>query len=547
MRVWVDKGNDWSAVDRLILWALANEPRTSVDLAETTHVPPRLINSIILRLMHAGWVELAAGSIGVGFRATNMGQEALEYADVLPIVPQRTSRRLTFTIEPFSLQAYSVGELRFYRPSEIKTISRDHDVREVVIKEDWSQLTSGQLREAAEAILADVAGDEELEQIDFNASSFPPGFALFTVVGKDILGLPKDPPVEMVRAVQRAAAMQRARGAAIEVRTGRASAVPSLTSSAVSVPPIDRNDVLLTGAEHQALLEEALGRARFRVVMHSTFLSSPAFEKLKGAFQAAAKQGAEIDIFWGAARTPEVTKRNLGEAININQIIQKDLILRDRARVHMECTRSHAKILIADTGSQARHLAVVGSCNWLSTGFSRVEASVVLRHAHAVANCAQDFADLILRTIPVSEVAGDLNRLARNLKKLPTPNGASRIAMIKGEMHGEIVRYAREKAATRIVIGGDRLGLGAEPRTLVPLAAASNSRHVEGTIYFSRETRPLRRADVATLKQEMAESNVRLVEVDEGELHGKFLLWDDDDIVISSLNWSSADTRRDSP
>lgn len=546
MRVWVDKGNDWSAFDRLILWALAKEPRTSVDLSETSHVPPRLINSTVLRLMHAGWVELAAGSAGVGFRATDLGQEALEYGDMLPIVPRRTSRRLTFTVEPFSLRAYGPGELRFYRPSEIKTIARDHDVRQVVIEEDWSQLTSGQLHEAAEAILADVAGDEELAQIDFNASSFPSGFALFTVMGKDILGLPKDPPLEMVRAIERAATSQRVRGAAIEVRPSRTT-TPSLASSAVSVPPIDRNDILVAGTEHQTFLDEALRRARLRVIIHSTFLSSSAFEKLKGGFQTAAKQGAEIDIFWGAARTPEVTKRNLDEAININQIIQKDLIMRDRARVHMECTRSHAKLLIADTGSQARHLAVIGSCNWISTGFSRVEASVVIRHAHAVANCAQDFADLILRAIPVSEAAGDLNRLARTLKKLPAPSGESRITMIKGEMHGEAVRHAREKAIKRIIIGGDRLGLGAEPRTLVPLAAASHSRNVEGVIYYSRTSKPLRKADVAILKHGMTGANVRLVEVDEGELHGKFLLWDDNDIIISSLNWSSADTRRDSP
>jgi hypothetical protein len=547
MRVWVDKGNDWSAVDRLILWALTTEPRTSADLSEIAHIPPRLINSIILRLMHAGWVELAAGSSRVGFRATDLGREAIEYSDVLPIVPRRTSRRLTFTVEPFSLRAYSVGELRFYKPSEIKTIARDHDVREVVFKEDWSQLSGGQLQQAAEAILADVAGDEELAQIDFNASSFPSGFALFTVMGKTILGMPKNPPGEMIRAVQRAAASERPRGAAIEIRTSRAFTAPSLASNAVSVPRIDRNDILITGAEHQALLEEALDRARLRVVIHSTFLSSSAFERLKGRFQIAAKHGAQIDIFWGAARTPEVMKRNFDEAININQIIQKDLILRGRARVHMECTRSHAKLLIADTGSQARHLAVVGSCNWLSTGFSRVEASAVIRHAHAVANCAQDFADMILRTIPVSEVAGDLNKLARSLKKLPTPSGTSRIAMIRGDMHGQAIRFARENATKRIVVGGDRLGLGAEPRTLVPLAAASGRRNVEGIIYFSKAVSPLRKADVATLKREAAEANVRFIEVDEGELHGKFLLWDDDDIVISSLNWSSADTRRDSP
>lgn len=38
-----------------------------------------------------------------------------------------------------------------------------------------------------------------------------------------------------------------------------------------------------------------------------------------------------------------------------------------------------------------------------------------------------------------------------------------------------------------------------------------------------------------------------LSEVDEAVLHGKFLLWDDDDAVITSLNWSSAGTRADNP
>jgi cardiolipin synthase A/B len=40
---------------------------------------------------------------------------------------------------------------------------------------------------------------------------------------------------------------------------------------------------------------------------------------------------------------------------------------------------------------------------------------------------------------------------------------------------------------------------------------------------------------------------VRLVQIHDRELHGKFFLWDDDDLVITSLNWSSADTRSDAP
>lgn len=30
-------------------------------------------------------------------------------------------------------------------------------------------------------------------------------------------------------------------------------------------------------------------------------------------------------------------------------------------------------------------------------------------------------------------------------------------------------------------------------------------------------------------------------------MHGKFLIWDNDNVVITSLNWSSAGTRRDNP
>jgi cardiolipin synthase len=38
-----------------------------------------------------------------------------------------------------------------------------------------------------------------------------------------------------------------------------------------------------------------------------------------------------------------------------------------------------------------------------------------------------------------------------------------------------------------------------------------------------------------------------MMRVPEGELHGKFLLWDNDDVVVSSLNWSSADTSPNFP
>ena len=40
---------------------------------------------------------------------------------------------------------------------------------------------------------------------------------------------------------------------------------------------------------------------------------------------------------------------------------------------------------------------------------------------------------------------------------------------------------------------------------------------------------------------------MRFIEVPDGDLHGKFLLWDADDVIVTSLNWSSADARGDAP
>jgi cardiolipin synthase A/B len=70
---------------------------------------------------------------------------------------------------------------------------------------------------------------------------------------------------------------------------------------------------------------------------------------------------------------------------------------------------------------------------------------------------------------------------------------------------------------------------------------------VEGRVLFSRCVTPVSDEDLQDLSFIAAEHGVSLTEVDEGVLHGKFLIWDDDNVMITSLNWSSAGTRRDNP
>ena len=544
LRVWVDKGRHWSGVDRLILWALAVEPCTSSELAKVARIPARLITEIILRMMRFGWVELAAAPKGASFRATEAGRDVVETFETLPPVTRRMPRRITFAMEPFAWRAYGLRDLKPYRPTEIETIEREHDVRRIVIDGGWGRLSSLDLYTAADQVLAD---DEELSSVDYAASDTVDQFALFTVLGNSIKGLPPDPAEQLVAAIRRAATDDRP-GAAMTIPSLRRSTNQQTGADVIPAAPIRLDDIVLSGTDHRDRLIEILRQARSRFIMHSTFLRENAFAELQDEFRRAAKRGVLIDIFWGANRDERDRAANLEAAIAINHRIGADQDLRGRARVHLYTTRSHAKLLIADATGRAEgeFVAVVGSCNWLYSGFNRVEASVILRHPHAVARVAQEFAELVFDIATSSVVAADLTTLARTLRTHAASGGEATLQIVRGDEHAELMRLARETASKSIMAGGDRLGVAAEARTIIPMMAAAK-RSVEGIICYSKSSGPVSRQDATELEALARSAGVRLVQIQDRELHGKFLLWDNDHLVITSLNWSSADTRSDAP
>lgn len=92
----------------------------------------------------------------------------------------------------------------------------------------------------------------------------------------------------------------------------------------------------------------------------------------------------------------------------------------------------------------------------------------------------------------------------------------------------------------------DRFSHAGEAQTLIPMMAAATA-GVRARLLFSHSVSPVSNEDLAGLRQTALERAVELTEVPEGVLHGKFLLWDKDDLVVTSLNWSSANTRPDNP
>jgi cardiolipin synthase A/B len=263
LRVWVDKGRHWSGVDRLILWALVEQPQTAGELATEARIPARLVTEIILRMMRFGWVEFAASWKGASFRATDAGREVVETFETLPPVTRRTARRVSFVMEPFALRAYGLRDLKPYRSGEIEALEREHDVRRIVIEGGWGRLTSLDVYAAVDQVLAD---DEQLSSIDYSASATLEQFALFTVLGNSIKGLPPATPPALVTAIRKAAAGRRP-GISMTVRPPGRSVSSAAAGDVVTCPPIRPTDIVLTGPEHRELLVEVLRQARRSVLL----------------------------------------------------------------------------------------------------------------------------------------------------------------------------------------------------------------------------------------------------------------------------------------
>jgi phosphatidylserine/phosphatidylglycerophosphate/cardiolipin synthase-like enzyme len=131
---------------------------------------------------------------------------------------------------------------------------------------------------------------------------------------------------------------------------------------------------------------------------------------------------------------------------------------------------------------------------------------------------------------------------------MPQRSGGCRAAVVCGEQHDELMRTASGASERRFFIGTHRLGSTARPGTLMPAEVAAQ-RHGQVTVLYTRPSGSVKNRHAKTLTAEERIEGVRLVKTNENglNLHAKFVAWDDDDLLVTSLNWGSASTDVDSP
>ncbi|WP_233342953.1 phospholipase D-like domain-containing protein [Burkholderia cepacia] len=540
LRLHLKKGRQWSVIEHLLLHRVSSAAGGAASIAADANLPWRVVVEVMIRLMRVGWVELLSYNGEMLFQITAAGQKVVD-KESLPSVTRPVSRRASFAVEQITGAVFRSRE--FSNLYSQHRLDKLQEIANVLVLPRSDRLPVVSPHRIVETLLDE---DEECVDLDASGARSVMRYAVVTVAGESIDGLPERSSAMFRNMILSAARSKKDSGVA------DAKEEMLLAESANLKKPVDitfsHDDLVLGGKEHDALFDRLLKRARSRVVIHSTFVDPVRFRARLPLIESAAKRGVRIDILWGKSDESDGSNATADAVAQCRAMLLNDVV-RERVRIHGVSTGSHAKILIADTGA-GNLVAVVGSCNWLSSGFQSFEVSAILRDPKIVADVAGALSSMAAgsngRWTPMTR---ELASLAASIKKLDRPlSGLScRATLVLGSEHVNYVRDARDEATTRIVVASNRFGPNAENLVLRPARTALSKHGVDVSLYYAKATGVDRGASVVSLEQEAQRSGMRIRQVLEPTLHAKFLAWDEDNVVITSQNWLSADPPEDQP
>lgn len=531
VQVTIDKGYRWSDIEHLLLVGLCQSEYTISELMSHSNLPSEVLLEAIHRLMRVGWVEIYETEGRIAFRATLSGLAEADKESLTPMSREQT-RKLHFVIDRLTNTVFRSRDFVLLNENSATRLMKERNVDSSLTLP--SSIYDQDLPTVAELVEPLLSRDEEFVTYNEDKSEFKRDFyAKLVVTDDEIEGLP-----ENAGAAFRSQVLASVRGAhSIKLNTypsGNNKLHPIKTWPTCPIE-LDKEDICIGGKAHDELFDLLLRNARRRVVIHSTFIRYDALEKKLDIFAETVRHGAEIDILWDKGES-----NNAGKKLRECRKLISDRGLSKAVRIQPTSTGSHAKLLVADDG-QGNFLAVLGSCNWLYSGFDSLDVSILLRNRKMVFDCLEVIERLIHRPrFHDAKLRADIVALRREIRPSEDNSGGSvQARLLSLGCHEEIIELARDTAQRNIFVASHKLGGPVETQMLIPLASAAEARSTDVSIYYQVQSGAAVGEAVRAALEEKYTGSVTMSIV--RSAHAKLLCWDDDHVVITSLNWLSKD------
>lgn len=380
---------NWGAVDHLVLQTIASGPTTPDELSRATSLPRQLVIEILIPLMQAGWIEISHIDGRYLFKITHRGLVVSTEAD-LPVNKEPIVRIRSFLVDPLTQQCYRVDKKKkqaflIYPKAKVHRVIQQYGVYATEMRVN-DPAYDPDISEIYSCVAHD---DEEISGFESDAVKPRYGESLrYIIVRVDsenkLQGVP-DISDELRAEIISAAVKRRE-----QLRLLGSAPATGMQISSHEVSPLEKIfpsvlvrsacvDLLATPEDHRVHFISEIRNAYSRLVIHSTFLNPSCIDLILEDLIGAARRSVQIDILWGQC-PPEVEdklfdyKRVLDSIESLQTYIDSQG-LSTQLKFHREPTNSHSKFLISDRKNGEWH-TTFGSCNWLSSNFNRIEASV---------------------------------------------------------------------------------------------------------------------------------------------------------------------------
>lgn len=303
-RFFIQVGRRWSVIEHLLLHVAATKPASATELAEKSRLPRRVVLEAFIRLMRAGWVEMATEDGLLVFRATAIGAVNAQ-GEQLPAATVMQPQWRSFHIEQVSGGVFRTREL------ETRPLSNLPAANETQIVRHLSGTFSPGQDHLSQVYVAIEGEDEEIVGVQQTGTRLTERHAVVSVKDGVIQGLPARASRTLQSAVLNAAEQALAERQLASSGARPILRVPQQPREVEPPSPVSRtalydtSDLIIDGDAHRKTLEKFIRSARQRLIIHSTFVSDNAAQALLPSLLQAAACGVHIDLMFGQADVEE--------------------------------------------------------------------------------------------------------------------------------------------------------------------------------------------------------------------------------------------------
>lgn len=558
------KSTNWGAVDHLLIQHLVGAPQSPQSLSDSSGLPSQVIIEILTPLMQAGWVEIINLNGQYLFKLTRRGL-MISQNEELPASQEPIISVRSFVVDPITNQCYRVDKRR--KKQAFQLLSRTKS--EEIFSQYGNYATEVRIKNATyspklSAVYSCIANDnEEVFGIEDAITKLSYGGSVrFSIVHVDqddeIFGVPEISQ-ELRDAIIHAANAQREKiSSPVDSKDGKPSIShfefdPRNTSYRPHKIHTSKIKILSTPEEHYNCFIDAIRNTRSRLVIHSTFINLSCLESIYEELVQSALKGVRIDILWGQTEPDEEKKlenyKLTAAALAEMQETIERIGLGTQIQLHTTPTNSHSKFIIHDD-DRGNWVGVVGSCNWLSSNFNRFEASIRIQSPTFASELLSIASNLAMGgqglATPLSrELAIYSAKLAKVKQSEPTSKlDIATFRILPAAEHHSLAKQACFEAQKEIFVCSHRVSYAGERPILTPLSSAkSHTQSLAVRVAYGRPSGAMKNPDAERLFLSLKNQGFTVEKADDPQIHAKFIVWDDKNLIISSLNWLSASSQ----